>query len=291
MDVPVRRGSAWLIAPAFRYRRSASAAADVVVLDLEDSVPAEDKPTARAAAVDRVREVVDDHDTVLGVRVNAPGTLHGLHDLVAFAESGVCPAVVVVPKVESSRDVELVATVLDRGHGPPAVWALVETPRAFQHLAEILGSQWLAGVVFGAADYAAATGCARSSQALWYPRSALAAGAAAAGVPALDSPYFDLDDPEGLQREAEQARDLGFTGKGAVHPRQLPVIRDAFAASEQELAQAHAVLAAAEAAHGGITTVDGRMVGPPIVAAARAVTAHAATPHGRSSKEESGAEQ
>lgn len=286
MDVPVAPNSVWLVVPAFRYRHSANAAADVVVLDLEDSIPAEQKQAARAAALDCLRE---DDDTVLGVRVNAPGTVDGLHDLVTFAESGMSPSIIIVSKVESPRDVELVATVLNHAAGRPEVWALVETPRAFQHLTEILRSSSLAGVVFGAADYAAAAGCASSSHALWYPRSALAAGAAAVGVPVLDSPYFDLDNQEGLQREAEQARDLGFTGKGAVHPRQLPVIRDAFAASEQELAQAHAVVAAAEAAHGGITTVDGHMVGPPIVAAARAVTARNEPLNTPSSQEEAGA--
>ncbi|MGW3473214.1 aldolase/citrate lyase family protein [Saccharopolyspora sp. NPDC000995] len=96
-----------------------SAGADVVVLDLEDSVPAEGKDAARAAAVDCLREAAGVHDAaVLGVRVNAPGTVHGRKDLVAFAESGRHPAVVVVPKVESPRDVDLVAAVLDRGDAP-----------------------------------------------------------------------------------------------------------------------------------------------------------------------------
>ncbi|MGX8904679.1 hypothetical protein ACR820_05390 [Streptomyces netropsis] len=121
---------------------------------------------------------------------------------------------------------------------------------------------------------AAATGCRRSTRALWYPRAALAASAAAAGLPAIDSPYFDLEDPDGLQREAEEASDLGFAGKGAVHPRQLPLIREAFRPSARDLADAPATLTAADAA-GGVTTAGGRMVGPPLVAAARAVTEQA----------------
>ena len=279
MNVSVPRcGSTWLITPASAadwLDTARSAGADVALLDLEDSVPHHRKDAARAAAIGWLTEATDGGTTVLGLRLNSPCTVHGVRDLVAVAESGLRPAVLLVPKVESARDVELIAKVLDADDGQPRVWALIETPRAIQCLDEILGSRSLAGVVFGAADYAAAAGCSRRSSALWYPRSALAAGAAAVGLPAIDSPYFDLDDADGLRREAEEAKDLGFFGKGAVHPAQLPLIRQAFLPSAQELAAAHAVVTAAAAAHGGITTVDGRMVGPPLVAAARALTARA----------------
>jgi citrate lyase subunit beta/citryl-CoA lyase/(S)-citramalyl-CoA lyase len=109
-----------------------------------------------------------------------------------------------------------------------------------------------------------------------YQQSAVVpAGAAAADLPAIDSPYFALHDPDGLKRESEEAADLGFVGKVAIHPRQLSVIQAAFRPSAEELAAARAVVTAADAAHGGITTVDGQMVGPPLVAAARALTARA----------------
>ncbi|MFF4410395.1 HpcH/HpaI aldolase/citrate lyase family protein [Streptomyces sp. NPDC001404] len=277
---PVSRGGiVWLITPAVpgRFEAARSAGADVALLDLEDSVAPDGKDAARAAAIGCLtRAAADASGTtgVLGLRLNAPGTVHGLRDLVAVAASGLRPAVLLVPKVESPRDVELVAKVLHAEDGPPCVWALIETPRAIGHLPDILGARAMAGVVFGAADYAAATGCRRSSRALWYPRSALAAAAAAAGLPAIDSPYFDLDDVDGLRREAQEACALGFAGKGAVHPRQLPLIREAFRPSAQELADARAAVTAADAA-AGVTAVGGRMVGPPLVAAARAVTERA----------------
>lgn len=273
-------GSAWLITPASaspgRLDTARTAGADVAVLDLEDSVAHHRKDAARATAIGYLTQATGAGATVLGLRLNAPGTVHAAKDLVAVAESGLRPAVVVVPKVESARDVELVAAVLGADQEQRRVWALIETPRAIQSLPEILVPRCLAGVVFGAADYAAAAGCSRSSSALRYPRSALACAAAAAGLPAIDSPYFDLDDPDGLRREAEEAKDLGFVGKGAVRPTQLSLIRQAFLPSAQELAAAHAVVTAATAANGAITTVNGAMVGPPIVAAAHAVTAHAA---------------
>lgn len=270
-------GGTWLITPGSaspdRLDRVRTSGADVAVLDLEDSVPHDRKDAARAAAIDYLT-ATDNGTPVLGLRLNAPGTTHGAKDLVAVAESGLRPAVLVVPKVESARDVELIATVLG-AEQQRRVWALIETPQAIQCLPAILGARCLAGVVFGAADYAATAGCSRSSSALWYPRSALACAAAAAGVPAIDSPFFDLEDPSGLRREAEQAKDLGFAGKGAVHPSQVSVIRQVFLPTAEQLAAAQAVVTAAGAAHGGITTVNGQMVGPPMVAAARAVTARA----------------
>lgn len=275
----VRDGGTWLITPpsAGRFDAALRAAPTVALLDLEDSVPADGKDSARTAAIGCLTTAAHDtgHATVLGLRLNAPSTLHGLKDLVAVAEAGLRDTVLLVPKVESARDVDLVATVLDASYGQLRIWALIETPRAIQCLTEILGSGCLAGVVFGAADYAAAASCRLGSRGLWYARSALAAGAAAAHLPAIDSPYFELDNPEGLRKDAEEARDLGFTGKGAVHPDQLPIIWEAFRPSAQEVAAARVIVAAADAARGGLTRVHGQMVGPPVVTAARALIARA----------------
>ncbi|MGW7247141.1 HpcH/HpaI aldolase/citrate lyase family protein [Streptomyces decoyicus] len=271
----------WLVTPGRtpqRFAASRHSGADVALMDLEDSVPPAEKDAARAnvlAHLGQDREAGDGRAAALGLRVNAPSTVHGLKDLVGLAESGLWPVVLLVPKVESSRDVELVAQIMEANRKLCQIWALIETPRAIENLTDILRSPALAGVLFGAADYAAAAGCRLSSKALWHPRALLAMGAAAAGVPAIDSPYFDLRNPDGLQRESKEARDLGFLGKVAIHPRQLHTIQTTFRPSEHDLAAARAVVSAAEAADGAITTVDGHMVGPPLVATARAITARA----------------
>ncbi|WP_244419051.1 HpcH/HpaI aldolase/citrate lyase family protein [Streptomyces hygroscopicus] len=270
--------STWLVTPGtarHRFTASMNFGADVALLDLEDSVPLTGKNTARTAVLNFLAEgrgAFPGRPTTLGVRMNAPGTKHGLRDLLGLVEPGRCPAVLVVPKVEAARDVELVAQITGATTEHCQIWALIETPRAVQRLPSILSSPGLAGVLFGAADYAAAAGCRLTGRALSYPRAALTAGAAAAGLPAIDSPFFDLHDLDGLRKEAEDAVELGFFGKVAVHPRQLPVIRSVFQPSVDELEAAHAIVRAAEAAGGAITTVNGRMVGPPLVAVARALT-------------------
>ncbi|MER5563766.1 aldolase/citrate lyase family protein [Streptomyces sp. NPDC002506] len=271
-------GPTWLVTPGIvptRFDAAVAAGAEVVLLDLEDSVPAGAKAGARAAVLafsgTREREPAG---PLLGVRINSVDS-QGLVDLAAMAEKGQWPDLVVVPKVESASDIAAVVRSVRIAAAATKVWALIESPRGVVALPGIVNTPGLAGVLFGAADYAAAAGCQMTSRAMWYPRSQLVTAAAAAGIPAVDSPYFSLDDQDGLRLDAQEASELGFTGKVAVHPRQLAVIRQAFAPSQQELATAHAVLAAAAGAAGGITTAGGAMVGPPLIEAARAVVRRA----------------
>lgn len=271
----------WLVTPGCspgRFTTATGSGADIALLDLEDSVPAVAKAAARAEVLAFLRkgnETGSGGAAALGVRVNPLHTSDGLQDLLDLAGCEVGPAVLLVPKVEAARDLELVAGIVDMPNRPCRVWALIETPQALANLSNILRAPHLAGVVFGAADYAAAAGCHLGGRALWYPRAALAAGAAAAGLPAVDSPYFGLHDVDGLRQETEQAVELGFVGKVAIHPRQLSVIQAVLRPDPADVEAARAVVRAADAAGGGITTVDDRMVGPPLVAAARAMTLRA----------------
>ena len=261
----------WMLTPATSPERLAKAVAcgaDVSMADLEDSVAPADRPAAREEAA---RFLAGPHGIPTGVRINAPSTPDGALDLLALRSWAHRPQFVLVPKVESARDIETVAGILDTDDYAPQILALIETPRAIESIASIVRATRLAGVAFGAADYAAQTGCRQTWEALLYARSALVNSAMSRGIPALDSPFFDLQDLDGLARESGQAKSLGYCGKGAVHPRQVPVIDAAFRPTPEETARAHAVLAAARASHGSITSVDGGMVGRPFVLAAQAV--------------------
>ncbi|XMN04650.1 HpcH/HpaI aldolase/citrate lyase family protein [Streptomyces griseobrunneus] len=281
---PVGPGNmTWLVTPGVasaRFRTAFGSGAHVVLLDLEDSVPADAKADAR----DAVLGFAGAHagragGPLLGVRINAAHSAEGLRDVVAMADLSLWPDLVVVPKVESGRDIAAVVRAVRRAGSATKVWALVESPQGVLALPGIVRTPGLAGVLFGAADYAAAAGCRLTSRAMWYPRSQLVTAAAGAGLPAVDSPYFFLDDPDGLRRDALEAVELGFAGKVAVHPRQLNTIAQAFTPSPHEVAEARAVLAAAERADGAITTAVGAMVGPPLIEAARTVARRARPSH------------
>ncbi|MEU5583059.1 CoA ester lyase [Streptomyces huasconensis] len=271
-----RPGRAWLITPGLRTDRFDSArtsGAAVAVVDIEDSVAPADKQTARTASEAFFN--LPEPPCTLGIRINSLTTLHGIKDLVALAAYTARPDLIVVPKVEAARDIELAAAALEADGYTPDIWALIESPRAFDHLPEIMRAPRLGGVIFGSADYAASVHCGLGWDALRYVRSALINAATAANIPAIDAPTWELDDPSILRRDAERAKELGFYGKGCVHPRHVQVINDIFTPTAEEITQARAVVAAAEAGGGTVTTVDGRMRGTPFFNAARALVAEA----------------
>lgn len=117
-------------------------------------------------------------------------------------------------------------------------------------------------------------GCALRWAPLLFARSAIVNGAGGVGVPAIDSPYFDMGDLDGLRREAQLVKALGYCGN--VHPRELQVINTAFFPSEEEINQAHAIVAAGETTGTGVTAVGGQMVGPPFYVAASALVGRSA---------------
>ncbi len=267
-------GGAWIVTPAVadeRFAKARACGAAVTLVDLEDSVAPQDKDLARESAADFFA-TAEPAGPLPGIRINSLLTLTGLRDLDALTAYPCRPPLVLVPMVESARDIEVTAAALDTDGYAPQIWALIETPRAIEKAPSIFAAPRLTGVLFGAADYAAITGAGRTWQALLHARSVLANSAAAAGIAAVDSPWFELGDTDGLRREAELARELGFTGKAAVHPDQVPVITEAFRPTEAELAQARAIVAARRESGASVTSVHGQMVGAPFYAAAQALT-------------------
>jgi citrate lyase subunit beta/citryl-CoA lyase/(S)-citramalyl-CoA lyase len=285
----------WIITPATapaRFADARSAGANVAMVDLEDSVAFTDKERARhlasrffepparpdpgAGRVPGPGMSPPTQELPLGIRINALATPDGARDLLELAGYPHKPQIILVPKVESGRDIDLVAALVDTSLYAPELYALIETPLAIENISSIARAARLAGVVFGAADFAAQARCRLGWQELLYPRSALVTSATARDLPAVDSPFFDLNDLTGLAEESERARALGYCGKGAVHPRQVPVIARSFRPTEEEVAAARTILAAAAGSGGSITSVNSAMVGRPFFRAAETVAAQAA---------------
>jgi len=100
---------------------------------------------------------------------------------------------------------------------------------------------------------------------LLYARSRVVHAAASAGIDVIDVPYLDLDDIDGMKKAAEQARDLGFSGKGAVHPKQIQVLNAVFTPSEEEVARARRIIAEFESADTGLVVIDGKLIEKPVL--------------------------
>ncbi|GAA5158222.1 MULTISPECIES: HpcH/HpaI aldolase/citrate lyase family protein [Amycolatopsis] len=255
--------------------------ADGVVLDLEDAVA----PDAKDAARERVCAAAASGDygrREVAIRVNGLDTAWHDADLRAAAQAG--PAAVVVPKVNSARDVHDVEKALARAGAPDrtAIWAMLETPVAVLHAEEIAAaSDRLTVLVLGTNDLA------KELHAESVPGRAPLLGslslcllaARATGKVILDGVYNDVRDAEGFEAECRQGRQFGFDGKTLIHPSQIEPCNRIFAPSPEEVERARRIIEAfdeAEAAGRGVVTVDGRMVENLHVDEARRVLALAA---------------
>lgn len=236
-------------------------AADMVILDLEDAVREDMKDEARAAAVAAAGEGLG--DAIVAIRVNAAGTQWHEADVAAVRNSAA--AVVVVPKVEEVEGLHRLSTLL----GKP-VLAMIETPRGVLAAPQIAALAGVAGLIAGTNDLRAElgipAGAARSNLSLALQTIVLAARFG--GTWALDGVFNALDDADGLARECREGRAMGYDGKTLIHPNQLAIAAEAFGPSEAEIADAHALVAAAT---GGAERFDGRMIEAMHVAQARAL--------------------
>ncbi|KXK63663.1 aldolase [Micromonospora rosaria] len=252
-----------------RYAACHHSGADICLVDLEDSVPAPAKAEARVRAT-----AFFTGESAAGrrcaVRVNVLTDPDGMRDLLALREYPVTPAIVLVPKVESPRDVEIVARLLGPVRPDLELFAVIETPRGVENAAAIAAtSPRPRALIFGSADYASALGIRLRWEPLVQARTRIVNAARASEVEAIDSPTFEVQDLAALRREAALAQDLGFSGKIALHPRQVAVINQVFSPDAESLEAARRVVAAGQRSGQGITTVDGVMVGRPFFEASR----------------------
>lgn len=266
-----------------KLAKAGSTASDALVLDLEDSVLPERKPTARvllraylSAATDRSR---------LWVRVNDMASGELLNDLPTVVAGA--PRGIVLPKIRGPEDLEQVSHYLDaleaaNGLAQGAIGIVpvcTETPAAVLRLGELVRGSWprLRGFIWGAEDLSAALGAGdpRTTEGAWrptyeYARSQCLLAAHALGVEALDTVYVDFHDTDGLRRSCLQARHDGFTGRVAIHPDQVGIINDAFTPSAEERALAQRIVDAF-ASGAGAVSLDGKMYDIPHLRSARRV--------------------
>ncbi len=275
-----------LFAPGIRpnmMEKARSLPADVVILDLEDSVPVAEKEQAR----ELVRQAIPGFPLAgqqLFVRINPLYTGLGEKDLEAALQEGVDG--INFPKPSSAADIleiDRLMSFLEQQRSLPVgrikLLPWIETAKGVMRAFEIAtASPRVVGVAFGAEDFTLDMGIERTKDGaeLIYARSAIAVAAQAAEVLAIDTPYPDFRDEEGLIQEAKRARALGFRGKFAIHPSQIEALNQVFSPSEEEMAYARKVVAAfeeAEAKGWSATSLEGKMIDVPIVNRARKLLA------------------
>lgn len=235
--------------------------ADEVVIDLEDAVPAAGKDEARAGAVAALAE--DWGERSVAVRINGRQTEWWQQDAAEIA-GGAALTSLVVPKCEGAADIKTVAAAAPG----PGLQALIETAAGLVNVREIAAaSPRLEALIIGYADLTASLGLPDAGDYggdRWHwARQQVLVHARAAGAAAINGPWLEIADADGLRAAAGEARALGFDGMWAIHPSQVAVLNEAFAPTAAELERAEAVLATLEDAAGegrGAAQLEGAMI-------------------------------
>ncbi|MFL6129253.1 MAG: HpcH/HpaI aldolase/citrate lyase family protein [Mycobacteriales bacterium] len=261
-----------LYTPALRVDallRSVPPRTGMVVLDLEDSIPAH----AKGAARDRLASVDLSGSGLpgVGLRVNSIATPDGLRDVEAVLAlggrvGGVPVQTVFVPKVAGGGDVVVYRSLLSGLPDPVDICSFIETVDAVENAYEIAALS--DGLCFGQADLVAEM-YAPNESFLGHARARLCVAAAKYGLPAIDTNSFELRDMDVVRAASEAARRCGFTGKAAIHPRQVDPITDAFAVDPAELAGYRRTIREYERNVQGFAVTEDGVLAPPFVLRAR----------------------
>ncbi len=252
--------------------------ADAIILDLEDGCPMSEKETGRVFARDSI-PMVKEHGLDVFVRVNSLETGLTETDIDYVTVKGLDG--IMLAKTESEADIRKVEQLLGleedkKGLTPGSIslMPLIETPKGIMNIREIIAaSKRVIAVGFGAGDFSremgAGMGVSKLSPEEYFPmvlyaRSTLAVAARAAGIQAIDTPFFGLIiDLDGLARESQKAKLLGFSGKQLTHPRHVEVVNRVFAPANEDVEFAARVVAAYDEARAkglGATTMGGKMI-------------------------------
>ncbi len=251
---------------------------DAVILDLEDSVAPPEKDAARILVRNALRSV-NFYGAERMVRINQGD--RGLEDLDFVAAHNV--HVVLIPKAESAQQIRRVdektkdllsAQKIDQ---PVYLMPIIESARGAIRAFEIASAtDSVVALAVGLEDYTADIGVARTKEGResFWARSQVVNAARAAGVQPIDTVFSDVGDMEGLRESVLEAKSLGFDGKGCIHPRQIAVVHEAFAPTQEEVARARRIVEAfddAERRGLGVVSLGSKMIDPPVVKRAQRV--------------------
>jgi (S)-citramalyl-CoA lyase len=215
------------------YPKALASGADMVGVDLEAGNSPKDKDTARKNMLALFKSPRGDDGIERYTRINCLREAFGLADVQAILATDTPPHALMLPKVGTPEEVIWLDNLLtERGH-KCRLLVIIETINGLEAAIEIgRCSSRIDALFFGGHDMSAELRCQNAWQPLLHARSRLILAAASAGLEVIDTPFANSEDQEGMKREAVLARELGFTGKGSIHPRHIPVLNDVFTPDE-----------------------------------------------------------
>ncbi|MEO1343463.1 MAG: CoA ester lyase [Pseudomonadota bacterium] len=248
------------------FPKALASGTDIVCVELEDGIAPKDKGEARAKALALFEKQQADDGVERIVRINSMRERFGIEDVNAVLNTSTPPPALMMPKVRTPDEVVILDQLLTEAGHATRLHVIIETNEGLEAAFEIAQcSSRIDAMFFGGVDMAAELRCRNSYDGLLYARSRVVHASAAAGLDVIDVPFLDLDDPDGMQIEAEKVRDLGFSGKGSVHPKQIAALNAVFTPSDAQIARARRIIGEFTAADTGLVVIDGKLIEKPVL--------------------------
>ena len=248
------------------YPKALASGADIVCVELEDGIAPKDKAEARKNALALFEQPQADDGVEKMLRINSMRERFGIEDVNAILATKTPPPALMMPKVRTPDEVVILDQLLTEAGHNSRLHVIIETNEGLEAAYAIAKcSERIDALFFGGVDMAAELRCPNTFESLIYARSRVVHASASAGLDVLDVPYLDLDDLQGMKKEAERVRDLGFTGKGSIHPKQIAALNEVFTPSKEKIARARSVISEFEAADTGLVVIDGKLVEKPVL--------------------------
>jgi (S)-citramalyl-CoA lyase len=266
---PVVPRRSFIFAPGLKpdmYPKALASGADIVCVELEDGIAPKDKDEARRHTMALFAEPQAEDGVERIVRINCLRESFGLADVQAVLSTDTPPPALMLPKVRTPDEIVWLDNLLtERGHAT-RLHVIIETNAGLEAVYDIArASSRIDALFFGGVDMAAELRCKHAWEPLLYARSRVVHAAANVGIDVVDVPFLDLDDPEGMERDARLALDLGFSGKGSIHPKQIPILNSVFTPSQEQVERARRVIKTFEEADTGLVVIDGKLIEKPVL--------------------------
>ena len=248
------------------FPKALASGADMVCIELEDGIAIKDKDEARKNTINALKNLKINNDVELVVRVNCQRTKPGLLDLEAFISSKLNVKALMLPKVKTPDEITFIDDLLTDCNMDTDLHVIMETNEALENIYDIAhASKRIVALYFGGVDMAAELRVPNSYENLIYARSKLVHAGASIGIDVIDVPYLDLEDMGGMKKEAELVRNLGFTGKGSIHPKQINILNEVFTPSKEEIIKAKRIIDQFNASDTGLVVIDGKLIEKPVL--------------------------
>ncbi|MAC41901.1 MAG: CoA ester lyase [Pelagibacterales bacterium] len=240
--------------------------ADMVCIDLEDAIIPEHKSLSRIETIKAFENIESPTGVETLIRINDVNSEDGKRDIDLILNAKNTASGLMLPKIQSIEEIITLENKIKEKNKDLNLHIIIETNQGLENAWSIAhSSSLIKSLLFGGVDMSADLGCNGDWFSLLYARSRVVHAAAGAGIDSIDVPFLDLEDMKGMNTEAQKSKNLGFSGKGSIHPKQIEQLNKVFTPSEEEIAYANKVIKAFNEASDGLVVVDGKLIEKPVL--------------------------